>query len=242
MLLFPAIDLYDKKVVRLLKGDYRQMTVYSEDPVATAKDIEAKGGKWLHLVDLEGAKDGTTPNFSVVEAICRETGLSVEIGGGIRSMETIEKYLQAGVARVILGSKAVTDEAFLKEALDRFGDHIAVGVDAKDGKVAVHGWLDVLDVDMFDFLQHLVALKVDTVIVTDISKDGAMQGTNLALYEKLSRLEGINVTASGGVSSYEDIRALKKMDLYSAILGKAMYQGVVELSEALRIVNDEAAE
>ncbi len=240
MLLFPAIDLYDKKVVRLLKGDYAKMTVYSEDPVATAKDIEAKGGKWLHLVDLEGAKDGTTPNFSVVEAICRETGLSVEIGGGIRSMETIEKYLAAGVARVILGSKAVTDESFLREALARFGKHIAVGVDAKDGRVAVHGWLDVLDVDMFDFLQHLVELKVDTVIVTDISKDGAMQGTNLALYEKLSGLKGIHVTASGGVSSYEDIRALKKMELYGAILGKAMYQGVVELSEALRIVNDEA--
>ncbi len=242
MLLFPAIDLYDKKVVRLLKGDYKQMTVYSDDPVATAKDIEAKGGKWLHLVDLEGAKDGTTPNFSVVEAICRETGLSVEIGGGIRSLETIEKYLAAGVERVILGSKAVTDEAFLKEALARFGKYIAVGVDAKDGKVAVHGWLDVLDVDMFDFLQHLVALQVDTVIVTDIAKDGAMQGTNLALYEKLSKLRGINVTASGGVSSYEDIRALKKLGLYGAILGKAMYQGVVELAEALRIVNDEAAE
>ncbi len=242
MLLFPAIDLYDKKVVRLLKGDYKQMTVYSDDPVATARDIEAKGGKWLHLVDLEGAKDGTTPNFSVVEAICRETGLSVEIGGGIRSLETIEKYLAAGVERVILGSKAVTDEAFLKEALARFGKHIAVGVDAKDGKVAVHGWLDVLDVDMFDFLQHLVELKVDTVIVTDIAKDGAMQGTNLALYEKLSKLRGINVTASGGVSSYEDIRALKKLGLYGAILGKAMYQGVVELSEALHIVNEEAAE
>ncbi len=242
MLLFPAIDLYDKKVVRLLKGDYKQMTVYSDDPVATAKDIEAKGGKWLHLVDLEGAKDGTTPNFSVVEAICRETGLSVEIGGGIRSLETIEKYLAAGVERVILGSKAVTDEAFLKEALARFDKHIAVGVDAKDGKVAVHGWLDVLDVDMFDFLQHLVELKVDTVIVTDIAKDGAMQGTNLALYEKLSKLQNINVTASGGVSSYEDIRALKKLGLYGAILGKAMYQGVVELSEALHIVNEEAAE
>ncbi len=242
MLLFPAIDLYDKKVVRLLKGDYKQMTVYSDDPVATARDIEAKGGKWLHLVDLEGAKDGTTPNFSVVEAICRETGLSVEIGGGIRSLETIEKYLAAGVERVILGSKAVTDEAFLKEALARFGKHIAVGVDAKDGKVAVHGWLDVLDVDMFDFLQHLVELKVDTVIVTDIAKDGAMQGTNLALYEKLSKLQNINVTASGGVSSYEDIRALKKLGLYGAILGKAMYQGVVELAEALHIVNEEAAE
>ncbi len=239
MLLFPAIDLYDKKVVRLLKGDYRQMTVYSEDPVATAVEIEAKGGKWLHLVDLEGAKDGTTPNFSVVEAICRETGLSVEIGGGIRSLETIEKYLNAGVARVILGSKAVTDEAFLKEALACFGSRIAVGVDARDGKVAVHGWLDVLDVDMFDFLQHLIELKVSTVIVTDISKDGAMQGTNLALYEKLSRLTGLQVTASGGVSSYEDLKALKAMKLYGAILGKAMYQGVIELDKALALVNEE---
>ena len=239
MLLFPAIDLYDKKVVRLLKGDYQKMTVYSENPVATAKEIERKGGKWLHLVDLEGAKDGTTPNFSVVETICRETGLSVEIGGGIRSLETIEKYLNAGVARVILGSKAVTDEAFLKEALARFGSRIAVGVDAKDGKVAVHGWLDVLDVDMFAFLQHLMELKVSTVIVTDISKDGAMQGTNLALYEKLSGLTNLQVTASGGVSSYEDLKALKSMKLYGAILGKAMYQGVINLEKALELVNEE---
>ena len=144
MLLFPAIDLYDHKVVRLLKGDYQKMTVYSEDPVATARGIEADGGRWLHLVDLEGSKDGTTPNFDVVAAICHETKLQVEIGGGIRSLEMIERYLNAGVARVILGTKAVTDEDFLRDAVGRWGERIAVGVDAKDGKVAVKGWIEVL--------------------------------------------------------------------------------------------------
>ena len=176
MLLFPAIDLYDHKVVRLLKGDYQKMTVYSEDPVATARDIEADGGRWLHLVDLEGAKDGTTPNFDVVAAICHETKLQVEIGGGIRSLEMIERYLNAGVARVILGTKAVTDEDFLRDAVRRWGDRIAVGVDAKDGRVAVKGWVEVLDVDMFDFLWKLRSIGVKTAIVTDISKGAPRHG------------------------------------------------------------------
>lgn len=235
MLLFPAIDLYDHKVVRLLKGDYQKMTVYSEDPVATARGIEADGGRWLHLVDLEGAKDGTTPNFDVVAAICHETKLQVEIGGGIRSLEMIERYLNAGVARVILGTKAVTDEYFLRDAVRRWGERIAVGVDAKDGKVAVKGWLEVLDVDMFDFLWKLREIGVKTAIVTDISKDGAMKGTNLPLYERLSRLDGIDITASGGVSTLEDIRALRDMGLYGAILGKAMYNGAIELKDALAV-------
>ena len=235
MLLFPAIDLYDHKVVRLLKGDYQKMTVYSEDPVATARDIEADGGRWLHLVDLEGAKDGTTPNFDVVAAICQETKLQVEIGGGIRSLEMIERYLNAGVARVILGTKAVTDENFLRDAVRRWGDRIAVGVDAKDGKVAVKGWVEVLDVDMFDFLWKLRSIGVKTAIVTDISKDGAMKGTNLPLYERLSRLDGIDITASGGVSTLEDIRALRDMGLYGAILGKAMYNGAIKLKDALAV-------
>ena len=235
MLLFPAIDLYDHKVVRLLKGDYRKMTVYSEDPVATARGIEADGGRWLHLVDLEGAKDGTTPNFDVVAAICQETKLQVEIGGGIRSLEMIERYLNAGVARVILGTKAVTDEDFLRDAVGRWGDRIAVGVDAKDGRVAVKGWIEVLDVDMFDFLWKLRSLGVKTAIVTDISKDGAMKGTNLPLYERLSRLDGIDITASGGVSTLEDIRALRDMGLYGAILGKAMYNGAIKLKDALAV-------
>ena len=236
MLLFPAIDLYDHKVVRLVKGDYNQMTVYSDDPLATAKKIEAMGGQWLHLVDLEGAKDGTTPNFDVVEAIAKETGLNVEIGGGIRSFETIEKYLDAGVSRVILGTKAVTDKAFLQEAISRWGDRIAVGVDAKDGKVAVKGWLEVLDVDMFDFLENLRDMGVKTAIVTDISKDGAMKGTNLPLYERLSKLSGIDITASGGVSTLQDLRDLKAMKLYGAILGKAMYNGAIDLKDAIEAV------
>ena len=235
MLLFPAIDLYDHKVVRLLKGDYRKMTVYSENPVATARDIEADGGRWLHLVDLEGAKDGTTPNFDVVAAICQETKLQVEIGGGIRSLEMIDRYLNAGVARVILGTKAVTDEDFLRDAVGRWGDRIAVGVDAKDGRVAVKGWVEVLDVDMFDFLWKLRSIGVKTAIVTDISKDGAMKGTNLPLYERLSRLDGIDITASGGVSTLEDIRALRDMGLYGAILGKAMYNGAIKLKDALAV-------
>lgn len=235
MLLFPAIDLYDHKVVRLLKGDYQKMTVYSEDPVATARDIEADGGRWLHLVDLEGAKDGTTPNFDVVAAICQETKLQVEIGGGIRSLEMIDRYLNAGVARVILGTKAVTDEDFLRDAVGRWGDRIAVGVDAKDGRVAVKGWVEVLDVDMFDFLWKLRSIGVKTAIVTDISKDGAMKGTNLPLYERLSRLDGIDITASGGVSTLEDIRALRDMELYGAILGKAMYNGAIDLKDALAV-------
>lgn len=235
MLLFPAIDLHDHKVVRLLKGDYQKMTVYSEDPVATARGIEADGGRWLHLVDLEGAKDGTTPNFDVVAAICQETKLQVEIGGGIRSLEIIERYLNAGVARVILGTKAVTDEDFLRDAVGRWGERIAVGVDAKDGRVAVKGWVEVLDVDMFDFLWKLWSIGVKTAIVTDISKDGAMKGTNLPLYERLSRLDGIDITASGGVSTLEDIRALRDMGLYGAILGKAMYNGAIKLKDALDV-------
>ena len=237
MILFPAIDLYDHKVVRLLKGDYEKMTVYSDDPLATAKNIEGMGGKWLHLVDLEGAKDGTTPNFDVVSAIAKETGLKVEIGGGIRSFETIEKYLNAGVQRVILGTKAVKDPGFLKEAVSKWEDKIAVGVDAKNGKVAVNGWMDVMDIDMFDFLQDIKEMGVKTAIVTDISKDGAMKGTNLPLYERLSKLSGIDITASGGVSTLDDLKALKAMDIYGAILGKAMYNGAIELSEALNLVN-----
>ncbi|MBE6005029.1 MAG: 1-(5-phosphoribosyl)-5-[(5-phosphoribosylamino)methylideneamino]imidazole-4-carboxamide isomerase [Lachnospiraceae bacterium] len=237
MILFPAIDLYDHKVVRLLKGDYEKMTVYSDDPLATAKNIESMGGKWLHLVDLEGAKDGTTPNFDVVSAIAKETGLKVEIGGGIRSFETIEKYLNAGVQRVILGTKAVKDPGFLKEAVSKWEDKIAVGVDAKNGKVAVNGWMDVLDIDMFDFLQDIKEMGVKTAIVTDISKDGAMKGTNLPLYERLSKLSGIDITASGGVSTLDDLKALKDMDIYGAILGKAMYNGAIVLSEALELVN-----
>ena len=234
MIIFPAIDMYEGKVVRLTQGDYAQMTVYADDPAEMAARIEADGASWLHAVDLEGAKNGGTPNYEAVRRICSQTGLNVEIGGGIRSLETIEKYLEAGVARVILGTKAVTDDDFLQETVRRFGDKIAVGVDARDGRVAVKGWLEVLDVDMFEFLKHLEDIGAATAIVTDISKDGAMSGTNLPLYRRLAADCGLQVTASGGISTMEDLRALRGMGLYGAIVGKAMYTGDIDLAQALK--------
>ena len=236
MIIFPAIDIYEGKVVRLTRGDYAQMTVYADDPAEMAAQIEASGAKWLHAVDLEGAKTGGTPNYDAVRRICSQTGLQVEIGGGIRSEETIEKYLEAGVARVILGTRAVTDDEFLKKAVDRFGDRIAVGVDAKDGRVAVKGWLEVLDVDMYDFIAHLQEIGASTVIVTDISKDGAMSGTNLPMYRRLAEEFDIQITASGGISTLEDVKTLRDMGLYGAIIGKAMYTGDIDLKEALAAV------
>lgn len=235
MIIIPAIDLYDKKVVRLLRGEYDKMTVYSDNPVEMAKTIEAAGAEVLHVVDLEGARDGGTSNFDVVAAICRETGLKVEIGGGIRTMETIDRYMEAGVRWVILGTKAVTDENFLLEALAKYSDRIEVGVDAKDGKVAVKGWTEVMDVDMIDFIKHLEEIGVKNVICTDISRDGAMRGTNLDLYRRLSGVSGMNITASGGVSNYEDIRTLRDMQVYGAIIGKAMYTGDIDLKKAIAL-------
>ena len=233
MILFPAIDLYDGKAVRLFKGDYAQMTVYSNDPLQIARDFEAKGAKAVHLVDLEGAKDGTTPNLNIVKQIAKETSLFTEIGGGIRNMETVKIYLESGVDRVILGTAAVNDEAFLKEAINTYGNRIAVGVDVKDGFVAIKGWTENSQYSCFDFCRKMVNLGVGCLICTDISKDGAMQGTNRELYRDLSREFAVNITASGGVSTLEDIRALRKLDLYGAIVGKAYYNGAISLEDAL---------
>ena len=244
MIILPAIDIYDNKAVRLYKGDYAQMTIYAEDPVALAVDIASKGAAWLHVVDLAGAKEGALQVLPLLSRICKETSLQVEIGGGIRSLEAIDACMSAGAKRVILGTKAVTDPAFLDEALAQFGEHIAIGVDAKDGMVAVKGWTEVSDVSMEQFLSEGKKRGVKSAIVTDISKDGAMQGTNLALYESLVRSglqdgkEGIQIIASGGVSSLEDIRALKKIGVYGAILGKAMYTGAVKPEEALMVAAD----
>ncbi len=235
MIIFPAIDLVDKKAVRLLKGDYAAMTVYSDDPVAVAKDFEAAGATHIHMVDLEGAKDGTTPNLSVVERVARETALSVEIGGGVRDMATVEKYLAAGVDRVILGTAAVNDEAFLREAVAKYGAHIAVGADVKDGYIAIKGWLETSAVTLDAFMETMQAIGVTSVICTDISKDGAMKGTNLAMYRDLSKRYAVNIVASGGVSSLEDVKALRAMDLYGAIIGKAYYIGAVDLREAIEV-------
>ena len=233
MILFPAIDLFEKKAVRLYKGDYANMTVYSENPIEIARDFENCGCTHIHMVDLEGAKDGTTPNLSVVEQVAKETGLFVEIGGGIRDMETVERYLAAGVSRVILGTAAVNDEAFLRAAVARHGDKIAVGADVKDGYIAIKGWLETSAVTLEDFLRKMEDIGVKNIICTDISKDGAMKGTNLALYQTLSEQFRLEITASGGVSSLADVTRLREMDLYGAIIGKAYYTGAIDLKEAL---------
>lgn len=233
MRIFPAIDLYDGKAVRLYKGDYEKMTVYSENPIEIARDFESKGAKYIHMVDLEGAKDGTTPNLNIVKQIANETQLFVEIGGGIRSIETVKTYLENGVDRVILGTAAVNDEEFLKTAVTEYGDKIAVGVDIKDGFVAIKGWTEKSQYSCNDFCKKMQDIGVKDIICTDISKDGAMQGTNRELYKELSERFSVNITASGGVSSIEDIKALRKLDLYGAIIGKAYYIGAIDLKEAL---------
>ena len=233
MILFPAIDLYEKKAVRLYKGDYRQMTVYSENPIEIAQAFASAGATHIHMVDLEGAKDGTTPNLSVVEQVARETDLFVEIGGGIRSMDTVARYLNCGVSRVILGTAAVTDPAFLETAVKTYGDKIAVGADVKDGMIAIKGWLESSSYTLEAFMERLEALGVSNVICTDISKDGAMKGTNRQLYRDLSKKHSVSITASGGVSTLDDIKALREMDLYGAIIGKAYYTGAIDLKQAL---------
>ena len=233
MILFPAIDLYDGKAVRLYKGDYQQMTVYSEHPAKIALDFTACGADHIHLVDLAGARDGTTPNLETVCAIKAASGAFCEIGGGIRSMEVVRRYFDAGLDRVILGTAAVTDPAFLKEAVGVYGDRIAVGVDLKDGFVAVKGWTETTALTAEDFCADMKTLGVTTLIVTDISRDGAMQGTNLGLYQDLSAKFNLNITASGGVSSLDDVRRLAGMGLYGAIIGKAYYTGALNLKEAI---------
>lgn len=233
MLIFPAIDLYDGKAVRLYKGDYAQMTVYSENPPEIAETFYKAGAACLHLVDLEGAKTGETPNLETIRRIREAAPLFIEVGGGVRSMEVVERYLNAGIDRVILGTAAVTDPAFLREAVETYREKIAVGVDIKDSKVAIKGWLEKSERDAFDFCRELQSLGVQTVICTDISRDGAMQGTNRALYGELSKAFSLNIVASGGVSSVDDIKALRALELYGAIIGKAYYTGTIDLKEAL---------
>lgn len=233
MIIFPAIDIIDGRAVRLFKGDYDRMTVYDNDPAAVATRFSAAGASHLHLVDLEGAKDGNTPNLKTVEKIRKTSDMFIEIGGGIRNMKAVEKYLSIGVDRVILGTAALTDRAFLCNALERFGEKIAVGVDMKDGFAAIKGWVEKSETDGLQFCEELQSLGVSTVICTDISKDGAMQGTNLGLYEKLCSELSLNITASGGVSTLDDIKSLKKAGAYGAIIGKAYYTGAIDLTEAL---------
>ena len=235
MLIYPAIDLYDGKAVRLFKGDYQNMTIYSENPIEIARDFEHAGATCIHMVDLEGARDGTTPNLSIVRQVAQETKLFVEIGGGIRSMETVDAYFSAGVDRIILGTAAVNDPDFLHRAVAKYGEKIAVGADVKDGYIAIKGWLEQSALTLDAFLEQMEALGIRNVICTDISRDGAMRGTNLELYRELSRKYKMDITASGGVSTLEDVRQLRRMDLYGAIIGKAYYTGAIDLKEAIEV-------
>ena len=236
MKLFPAIDLYEGKAVRLYKGDYTQMTVYSDDPASIATDFAASGATCIHIVDLEGAKSGTIPNFDTVCKIKATSGLFCEVGGGIRSMEVIDKYLSAGIDRVILGTAAVGNLDFVKSAVDKYGERIAVGADLKDGYVAVKGWIEKTDLSCEDFFRQMQDVGVKTVICTDISRDGAMMGTNLELYRTLSQKFSMQIVASGGVSSLEDVKRLSEIGLYGAIIGKAYYTGAINLKEAAEVV------
>ncbi len=235
MLILPAIDLYEQKAVRLYKGDYDNMTVYSDNPLEVARAFQNAGATFIHLVDLEGAKFGTTPNLDIVRKIVEYTDLDVEIGGGIRDDETVQKYIDIGVNRVILGTAAVTDDAFLRRCVERYKDSIAVGVDLKDGYVAIKGWTEKSQLTADEFFCHLSEIGVKTVICTDISKDGAMKGTNRELYKELSGKYSMDIVASGGVSDLEDIKALREMNLYGAIVGKAYYIGAINLEEAIEV-------
>ena len=236
MILLPAVDLYEGNAVRLYQGDYARMTVDENDPLKVALRFREAGAEWIHLVDLEGARDGTTPNLDTVLRIKKESGLLTEIGGGIRRMETVERYLAAGLDRVILGTAALEDEDFLREALSRYGGRIAVGVDILDGEVTVRGWREKSGTDAFSFCEKLEDMGLETLISTDISRDGAMRGANRALYKQLQERFSMKIVASGGVSSLDDVRALAALGLYGAIVGKALYTGDIGLKEAIEVV------
>lgn len=235
MKIYPAIDLYGGKAVRLYKGDYNEMTVYSDNPADIADDFKKQGAECIHIVDLEGAKCGDTPNIETVKSIVKKTDMFAEVGGGIRSIPVIDKYLEVGVSRVILGTAAVTDPEFLEYALELYGDKIAVGVDIKDGNVAIKGWVEKTELEAFSFLKRLNSIGVKTIICTDISKDGAMLGSNHGLYRKLSKELDMNIIASGGVSSLDDVSRLKALDIHGAIIGKAYYTGAISLAEAIKL-------
>lgn len=239
MIIYPAIDLYEGKAVRLFKGDYAQMTVYSENPPEIAVAFAAAGAERIHVVDLEGARDGSTPNFEVVRRIKEAAPCFVEIGGGIRSRETVARYLDAGIDRVILGTAAVRDPEFLKAIVAEYGERIAVGIDARDGYVAIKGWTELSQYRLDEFARMMQDIGVRTIICTDISRDGAMRGTNRELYRSLSQELDIDIVASGGVSTMEDVRELAALGIHGAIIGKAYYTGAIDLAEAVAAAKQE---
>ena len=235
MRILPAIDLYEEKAVRLYQGDYDQMTVYSDDPVKTAIEFEKQGAQFLHVVDLEGAKFGLMCNYDIIKEIVDKTDLFVEVGGGIRSMAVIDAYISAGVGRVIIGTAAVNNPGLLKEALETHGSQIAVGADVKNGFVATRGWVEDSKIEFYEFCRKMQEAGVETLICTDVLKDGAMQGTNRGMYKKLREELGINIIASGGVSNLDDVIALKELGMYGAIIGRAYYTGAIDIAEAIRV-------
>lgn len=248
MLIYPAIDLYDGKAVRLYKGKYDEMTIYSDCPAQIARDFIASGARRIHVVDLEGARDGTTPNFDTVCAIRRaadeasreagQPGAFVEIGGGIRDDSTAARYIDAGIDRVILGTAAVRDMDFLRRAVKAHGERIAVGIDVRDGRVAVKGWTELTDHGLEEFCRMMQDEGVRTLICTDISRDGAMRGSNRGMYRRLSETLSLDIVASGGVSSIDDVRALAELGIHGAIIGKAYYTGAIDLAEAVRAASE----
>ena len=241
MLIFPAIDLRDGKVVRLTEGDYDRMTVYSADPMEAAAQFLAAGAAWLHVVDLDAARDSGQKNFPVIKRLAEHSGLCLEVGGGARSEETVRRYLDAGVKRVILGTAAVEQPALLERLAAAYPGRIAAGVDARNGLIAIHGWRTITDLNAMEFVRALPQRGVGTVIYTDIARDGMLSGPNFAAYAHLSGINGLNVVASGGVSSEEDVAALAGMKLYAAIIGKAYYDGRIDLKRAIRIAGEAKA-
>ncbi len=235
MEIFPAIDIRNSSAVRLTKGDYNNMKVYSDTPLAVAEEFLKLGATNLHIVDLDAARTGTPANPETIKELAQLKGLFTELGGGIRDLKRIEYYLNLGINRIILGTAAVKDPEFLKAAIKEFGSKIAVGVDAKDGFVAVSGWEEVTSVPSFEFCEQLLNLGVKTVIYTDISKDGTLSGTNLEAYKTLSNIKGLNVIASGGITFENEIVELDNMGIYGAILGKALYEGRLNLKRALEL-------
>lgn len=233
MEIFPAIDLSGGKVVRLTQGDYQQMEVYGDNPLAVAQEFERQGANYLHVVDLDGAKDGTLANFAAVESIVQNCSLKVEVGGGIRTEERIRQYLTLGVWRVILGTVAVRDFAFVERMAAKYPGQIVVGIDARAGRVAVAGWLEETRLETVDFCQRCRDAGVQTVIVTDIAKDGTLGGTNLQLYQELAKIDGLQVVASGGVSFAHELPALAEIGVAGVIIGKALYSGLLQLPDCL---------
>jgi len=235
MIILPAIDIIDGKPVRLYQGDYNKKEIVAEDVLETAKSFEDMGAEYVHLVDLDGAKSGSNENHELVIKIAKELKIPVELGGGIRSFETIKYLLDNGVSRVILGTIAMEDEELLKKAIETYGEKIAVGIDCKDGKVYGRGWLAGSDLDYIDFAKKMEKLGVKNIIVTDISKDGTLEGPNVEMLRKLKETVSIDITASGGIRDIENIKELIDIDLYGAITGKAIYAKTLSLEESIKI-------